>query len=238
MFYICIQHTNILDMIQQNVRLLKSQNLLLAKFLSAMIYPAMVVTIIGFCFVVIAFSEPKLSTRILLLSPSFVSGAVFLALLYHVKQYLSNFTPSPLLNSQILWAAGSLILALILFPLSFVLDDKSIAGKMQIGATLLYFAFAYFMVGLSKEIAETRGVFIDGVEDFSRLHLLPTKYQQSLSQNLFVRITEARYLYIAVATPVYVFPNVLESSQVCRRKQTPITLLPCLKFNILSIVGL
>lgn len=191
--------------IREKTHQLKRQNLILAKFLSGLIYPTMFIALIGFGFILIAFSQTDILKRILFILPSFIASGIFIAILYHLQKYLSNFILPVLLKSTIRWAVISLIAATIILPLSFMMEDKSIAGKMQIGAVIIYFAFACFMMRISRQIPETRGVFVEGVEDFTRLHLLPTNYNQSLTQNLLVRSTNANVLYVAVATPIYVF---------------------------------
>lgn len=177
---------------------LKRQNFVLAKILSLLLYPTMCYFIPP---VIIASSiqkEPELLQRLLQISLICTSLFVVFAVLFHLKKYLSNFWMEKELITLIRQTRVCFtleifaLIGLVIFTNenTFVISMVIATGSFFIGVFLLYL--------ISSKIANTRNVFVEGVEDFSRLHIEKT--------NIVVEHTIPLYgFYAAFATPWFLY---------------------------------
>ncbi len=187
--------------VNDNIPRLKRQNLQAAKVLSALLYPTMIFFSLPVITTMGLHNQSGLMYRLLYIMPAFASVAIVEGVLYQTNRYLSNFEIGDDLKA--LFQRTMLCMLLVMFCLIAiaVLPDADSALWFKVGGSIIFLVGIFLLFTISTKIPEIRNPFVDGVEDFSRLHSLRNNTAHTIIEGIIPVYT----IYAAFATPAYVY---------------------------------
>ncbi|MDL2215160.1 hypothetical protein LJC00_03125 [Dysgonomonas sp. OttesenSCG-928-M03] len=186
---------------QDNIPRLKRQNLLAAKILSVLLYPTMIFFSLPIITTMGLHKESELVYRLLYIAPALSSIAIVYGVLHHMKKYLSNFSMDEDLHTLFERAITCMFMVMTSLVAIATLPDADSALYFKVGGSIIFLIGIFLLFAISTKIPTIRNPFVDGVEDFSRLHSL----RDNTTHNVIESIIPLYTIYAAFATPAYIY---------------------------------